>query len=159
MKFQDWFQVGMKRELADLKTSRGLIITVGGSEVTDNKLYRPHWDALNQNLPYVNSSVGTIWCDHFLEHLPGNRAIEMLREFERILIPGGIANIVVPYYNSNLQAQDLDHKSSWNENSWNNLFNNQYYSDHGDWMLKVNFCLIAGIVERNLCLFTQLEKS
>ena len=159
MNFQEWFRIGMKRDLNPLVPPRGIQITVGGSEVTDNQLYRPHWDALRHGLPYRAETIGTIWCNHFLEHLPGNRAVEMLWEFERVLMPGGVANIVVPYYRSHLQAQDLDHKSFWNESTWSNLFANKYYKDHGEgWKLDVNFCLIAGVVERNLSMFTQLQR-
>lgn len=156
--FQMWFRFGMKREILSFLPPADPQITVGGAEVTNNRLYRPHWDALVSPLPQPNESVETIWCNHFLEHLPGARAVEMLREFERVLRPGGTANIVTPYYNSSLQAQDPDHRSAWNENSWPTIFENKYYSDHGAWHLEVRVCFIAGIVERNISLFTQLVR-
>jgi hypothetical protein len=85
--------------------------------------------------------------------------VEMLREFERVLRPGGTANIVTPYYSSQMQAQDLDHESVWCERTWATLFENQYYADYRrGWKLKVQACFIIGIVERNLALFTQLVK-
>lgn len=158
MNFQNWFQIGMKRSIPNFIPAFGVQLTVGGKEITDNKLYRPYWDALTQPLPQHSGDVGTIWCNHFLEHLPGKRAVEMLREFERVLSYGGIANIVVPYYTSQMQAHDPDHKSVWCEATWSNVFTNQYYGDYGDWKLAVNACFIAGVVERNLALFTQLVK-
>jgi hypothetical protein len=166
--FQDWFAIGMKRSIPDFIEPGERVLTVGGKEVTDDKLYRPHWDAMTQPLYDISEthgrckiedgSIDTIWSNHFLEHLPGNRAVEMLREFERVLKIGGTANIVVPYYNSSMQAHDPDHKSAWNEGSWTTILKPEYYFDHGAWALKVHACFIVGIVERNLALFTQLVK-
>jgi SAM-dependent methyltransferase len=158
MTFQEWFNIGMKRPIPEFLPAFPPVITVGGREVTDDRLYRPHWDAMREGLPFPDASQRTIFCNHFLEHLPGERAVEMLREFERVLRPHGTINLVTPYYNSHLQAQDPDHRSAWNESSWGCLFRNNYYSDHGRWSLRVHACFIAGIVERNLSLFTQLVK-
>jgi predicted SAM-dependent methyltransferase len=160
MNIQEWFRIGMKRDIPLLIEPGTVQLTVGGSEVTDDRLYRPFWDAMTQGLPpYESEYVDTIWCNHFLEHLPGARAVEMLREFERVLRPRGTANIVTPYYSSQMQAQDLDHESVWCERTWATLFENQYYADYRrGWKLKVQACFIIGIVERNLALFTQLVK-
>ena len=82
-----------------------------------------------------------------------------MKEAERVLKTGGYINIVVPYYASSLQASCLDHKSSFNERTWSNTFE-QYSYDNGtdDWKLKVHLNLIIGIEERNLALMTQLVK-
>jgi hypothetical protein len=96
---------------------------------------------------------------HFMEHLEGVHVILFLREAERVLIEGGIVNYCVPYYSSGLQAQDLTHKSFWNEDTFKNLFDNTYYNPAGDWLLKVHFQIIVGVVERNLALIGQLVKT
>lgn len=159
MDIQRWFHIGMKRVIPCLIPPSGRQITVGGREVTDDRLYRPHWNAANL-LPYPDQSVDTIWCNHFMEHLSGEVAVLMLREFQRVLCVGGVANIVIPYYNSQMQAQDPDHRSAWCETSWKTIFDNHYYNDHSTqpWALEVHACFIIGIVERNLSLFTQLVR-
>ena len=161
MNIQEWFKIGMKRDIPQLLEREGVLLTVGGKEVTDDFLYRPFWNALTQPLPSEDESVDLIFTNHFLEHLPGNRAIFMLKEFERVLKPGGVANIVVPYYTSQMQAHDLDHKSFWTERTLPNIFDNPYYDDFdsGKWKIKVHTCFIMGIVERNMALFIQLVKS
>lgn len=171
MNFQEWFKVGMKRDIPAFIEPGAKQLTVGGHEVTDDRLYRPHWDAMTCDFlrdlmwpgrtisPIISGeTIDTIWSNHFLEHLTGERAVFMLREFERVLKVGGTANIVTPYYNSQMQAHDPDHKSAWNEGSWNTLFRQTYYGDHGQWSLRVHACFIVGVVERNLALFTQLVK-
>jgi hypothetical protein len=64
----------------------------------------------------------------------------------------------MPYYNSNLAAECLDHRSMWNENSFRNLFENSGFNVAGDWELRQHFLMIAGIVERNLCIIGQLVR-
>lgn len=165
MEFQNLFSLGMKRELRELLVFSGKAINIGSS-IGDawvnpyaEPLGRPDWNFPNDVLPYPNSSVATIHCYHFLEHLTGADAIAFLREAERVMIPGkSVLNFCMPYYNSSLQAECLEHKSQWNEESFNNLFRNSGYNIAGIWSLKVHFLLIAGIVERNLCIIGQLKR-
>lgn len=112
-------------------------------------------------LPFAAESVHEIHCYHFLEHLSGEDAMKVLWDFQRVLVPGGVLNVVTPYYNSNMQAHALDHKSFWCEDTWSWLFEQPYYLHAGSraWELQVNLCLIIGIVERNMALMTQLYKN
>jgi hypothetical protein len=78
-----------------------------------------------------------------------------------ILKVGGVMNIVVLYYDSSLQAQDLDHKSAWCETTWQTLFANPTYKRMEEpevWRFKVGMNIMIAVVERNLCLMTQLIK-
>lgn len=162
MDFLTFFKLGMKRDLHQLIQPGEKQLDVGGDTMIKNSLFTraAGWDAETMLLRSVSSSsIDTIWCFHFLEHLNGALAEKMLREFERVLKWGGTANIVTPYYTSQMQAHDLDHRSIYCEETWKNLFNDPYYKDHGEWELKVHFVMIAGIVERNLALFTQLLKN
>jgi SAM-dependent methyltransferase len=143
-----------------LKGDRGSQIhkgTVGVGPKT-NKLTDVPW-IYPQDLPFEDESVGAVHAHQFLEHFDGDDAIGILREIERVLVPGGVAFVTVPYQGSSHWGQALDHKSTWNEETWNWLFDNEYYDHQGEpWKLKVHACFIMGIVIRNLDLFTQLVK-
>jgi SAM-dependent methyltransferase len=131
--------------------------TVGVGPKT-NKLTDVEW-IYPQDLPFEDETVGAVHAHQFLEHFDGDDAIGILREIERVLVPGGVAFITVPYQGSSHWGQALDHKSTWNEETWNWLFNNEYYDHQGEpWELEVHACFIMGIVIRNLDLFTQLVK-
>lgn len=127
---------------------------------TDHKLGLPGWDARADPIPFDDNSIGEIHAYQFMEHLSGNTALALLREIERVLVPGGVFNMVTPYPGHGHFTQALDHKSMWTEETWNWLFGNQYYDDHeGDgWRLRVHTCFLFGVVYRNLDLFTQLVK-
>lgn len=117
----------------------------------------PEWDADKDPISYANESVDVITAYHFLEHCAD--PVKVLLEFQRVLKPGGYVNIVVPYYSAQMQTQDLDHKSAYCEETWRVLFANPYYNKNlVEWKFKIHFNLIAGMVERNLALFTQLVK-
>ncbi len=158
---QTLFQMGMKRELDEALAPEGYIIELGPGENPvpgAHGLEFPGWDGMKHNLPYQDESVDGVYAFHFMEHLTGERAIEMLREIQRVLVPGGIATIVVPHRSAMLAYQDLDHKSFWCEETMRNLFQNPYYKKHGAWRFKIRLNVMMGIVERNMGLFIQLER-
>lgn len=175
MLINDLFAMGMDRqipELLDAPRPEGRELFVGidlgasGSKRTlPIAIGYPHWEFPRDRITLgtngsiaEDSSVHALHAFHFLEHLSGADAIALLREAERVLVEGGIMNIVVPYYSSSMQAQDLTHKSCWNEGSMATLLNNPYYDPAGKWKLRVHTQFILGIVERNLALFIQLTK-
>lgn len=47
-------------------------------------------------LPLADESYEVVYCSHVLEHLPRDNVGVVLREFQRILRPGGIFRVVVP---------------------------------------------------------------
>jgi hypothetical protein len=152
------FRLGMDRELPPVKTRAGLALNLGAGNKHISgviSLDLPEWDAEREAIPAHTASISTVYALHFLEHL--SNPIAMLEEIQRVLVTGGLANIVVPYYSSAMQAHDLTHKSSFTEDTWRNLFDNPYY-ERGDWKFQVNLNVIIGVVERNLALITQLEK-
>lgn len=163
MKVQDLFELGMKRELPDLLAFDGPEFDIGSSGKHKVEgaisLGYPDWFWPIDKIPAANSTVATIHCYHFLEHLSGVDAIAFLREAERVMIPGAsVLNFVVPYFSSPLQAQDLTHKSVWCEDTFKTLFNNPYYDPAGKWKLALHFQMIAGIVNRNLALMGQIVR-
>ena len=159
---QDFVRLGLKREVPELIQKDGMALNLGsGSFIVDGAipLDLPEWDADVEQIPYDKESISTIHAYHFLEHL--KNPVRMIVEIERVLVKGGVANIVVPYYTSNLMAQDLDHKHAFSEETFPALFRQKkwYGKNARDWELQVHANFIFGIVERNLCLFTQLVKS
>lgn len=150
----------MDRQIPDLAINNtGLILNLGAGNKSFPQaipLDLPEWD-YHDGIPYPDESVSMIHAYHFMEHV--DCPVKMLLEIQRVLMPGGVANIVVPYYNSQMQAQDLDHKSQYCEMTWKTLFANPYYDKNRvEWKLDVGLNIIIGIVERNLCLMTQLIK-
>jgi SAM-dependent methyltransferase len=119
----------------------------------------PDWDAEVNPIPFPSNSVSVIHCYHVLEHI--NNLVGLLSEFQRVLIDGGVANILVPYAMSSMAFQDIDHKRFFTEESWEKLFNNPYYDMHRgriDWKFEIHLNIIIGVVGHNLALVTQLIK-
>jgi SAM-dependent methyltransferase len=118
------------------------------------------WWMGGQALPYDDESIAAIHMYQFIEHFDWPDIELILRECERVLKPGGVIYIACPHQVSSMAYQALDHKTFWNEEVWNWLFGNEYYSDHEKtpWLLEVHACFIMGVVIRNLNLFTQLVK-
>ena len=71
-------------------------------------------------IPYPDGSVAVIHAYHFLEHL--EKPVAMLAECQRVLRPGGVMNIVVPYYTSQMMAHDLTHRHAFCEDTWKITF-------------------------------------
>ena len=67
-----------------------------------HRVFREHWPKgilihnLQEPLPWQSNSVDFIYCSHVLEHLTRHDGVRLLRECERVLIPGGAVRIVVP---------------------------------------------------------------
>lgn len=159
----DLFALGMKRPIVPLIPMGDVVLNLGAGRQEifgAATLDYPEWDASYMPIPWVDDSVDTILAFHFLEHLRGARVIEMLREIERVLRPGGTAMIVVPHRLSQMAYHDLDHQSFFCEETWRILFTTTYYAKNREvpWRLHVGTNVIMGLVERNLALLTQLEK-
>lgn len=162
---QDFFRIGMKRDLRPLPqppAGAQLDLGCGKNPVPGaTGLDYPLWDGSKQPIPHPDESIACVYAMHFLEHLTGEQAIAMLREIERVLVPGGVLYAVVPHRLGSLAYEDLDHKSFWCEETWRVLFRNDYYDKHRGqpWRLRVVFNMIGGINERNLGVFTALVKT
>jgi len=161
MNIQQLFALGMKREIPNLlDMPKGIVLNIGPGESHipgTIPLDLPEWNVDDDDIPYGEAEVAGIHAYHFLEHCAD--PIDVLYEFQRVVRPGGLINIVVPYYSAMLQAQDLTHRHAFCEETWKTLFHNQYYKGRFDWELKVHANFIMGIVERNLALFAQLVRT
>lgn len=163
MDFNTFFRQAMDRELPEIRVNawhsdKTLNLGAGSKQIHNTiSLDYPEWNADIHAIPYRDNSIGMILAYHFLEHC--QHPVRVLQECQRVLAPGGHMNICVPYYTSQMQAHDLDHKHSFCEETWSNLFSTEYYDKNRiEWKFEIGFNLICGIVERNLCLLTQLIK-
>ena len=161
--FQIFFKNAMDRNIPTLKffySIHGIELNLGEGNkkiIHAIPLDYPDWNADTDEIPYADNSISQIHAYHFLEHC--KYPIKVLQECQRVLRTGGHMNICVPYYSAAIASQDLDHKHFFTEETWKTLFKNQYYDKNKiEWKFKIGFNLICGIVERNLCLLTQLEK-
>lgn len=162
----EWFaHLGLKRDIPSLAWPRpgDRILNLGAGQQelpwTHERLDYPHWNGEEDFLPQARGSIDVVFAFHFLEHLSSKGVINVLREVERVLRPGGVFNIVVPHGAVKLAYEDLDHKTRFNEDTWRNLFRTDYYAKHGEWRLAPRFNVLFGLTFDNLCLFTQLERT
>jgi predicted SAM-dependent methyltransferase len=60
--------------------------------------------------PWESGTVEEVWCSHYFEHVPGKLRGRWMDELYRILIPGGKATVIVPYFASMRSVQDYTHE-------------------------------------------------
>lgn len=158
------FQMGMSRVLPRIVPfPPGEVLNLGAGRkvlpIEATPLDLPEWNAWHV-IPRDDGTVAGVLAFHFLEHLAPVLVIKTISEIDRVLMSGGSALIVVPYYSSQMQAQNLDHRSAFCEETWRNLLTDETYAREYERAgnLRVGLNLVCGIVERNLCLMTQLVK-
>ncbi len=158
----DLFAMGMMRQVDDIisDVDSGIVLNLGPGM---KKIYGsvdleyPEWNADYNDIPFEDESVSQIHAYHFLEHV--NDIIYVMQECQRVLKTGGHMNIVVPYYKSQIAYHDFDHKNFFTEVTFEQMFTTDYYLKNKiGWKFDIGFNLICGIVERNMCLMTQLIK-
>ena len=174
MSVQKLFGWGMKRMVPQLiqpLDNGGPILNLGAgnARIPWNNWFAPR--VVDLDLPGWNANSGQrfagigdgacdgIYAFHLLEHV--DRPIDVLWDCQRILDEGAPLTIVVPYYNSQMMAHDLTHKNVFCEDTWKVLFGTPYYNGQhaGEWRFNIGFNMIVGVVERNMCLMTQLIKT
>ena len=165
MNLEQFFGLGMDRTIEPLRQrpSRGVSVNlgIGNKPMPDGviSIGLPDWDAERDPLPFEDGAVGEIWALHFLEHI--DNVVELLGECHRVLAPGGVMNIVVPYGACHLWMQDLGHRRMFNEDTWKTTFANKYYRDKelaGGWRWRVGTNVIMAVKGQNLALLTQLVR-
>jgi SAM-dependent methyltransferase len=89
------------------RPSRGIWVNVacGSSYITGGPWRNldygddlPGVEATNllEPLPLPDNGADVVYCSHFLEHVPRESVLELLREFHRVLSPGGTLRLVTP---------------------------------------------------------------
>jgi predicted SAM-dependent methyltransferase len=71
------------------------------------------WD-VREGIPLPDNSVDFIWTSHVIEHFDNEECEGVLKEFYRVLKPGGISQNIVPHA-ADPTAFYFDHKTFWNE--------------------------------------------
>jgi predicted SAM-dependent methyltransferase len=66
--------------------------------------------------PFPDESVEEIYCSHYIEHAPD--IVAFMNEMHRILVTGGKARLIAPYYNSVGCWQDPTHKRAISESTF-----------------------------------------
>jgi predicted SAM-dependent methyltransferase len=61
-----------------------------------------NFDLRNQ-LPFIDNSVDFIYNEHFLEHLTVEEGLKTLKDFKRVLKPGGVLRIAMPDLESSVK--------------------------------------------------------
>ncbi len=156
----DIFNLGMYRKYQQaLPDKEGVVLNLGAGKKKIEKAFSidyPEWDAEEDPIPFGDNTVDMIHCYHLLEHIAN--VYYVLGEIERILKPGSHVNIVVPYYSSNIMAQDPDHKTAFSEHTWRTIFDTSRYTKDKVRPMSVHTNFIMGDEEKNIILLTQLVK-
>ena len=71
---------------------------------------------INSGLPFKDKTFSLIWASHILEHIKDLRMIQ--RELARIMVTGGLLNVIVPYYLSPDAWGDPTHCRAFSEQSF-----------------------------------------
>lgn len=100
---------------------------------------------------------------HTLDHLWPEQVVNLLKEIQRVLKPGGMFTCIVPHYSSQLANECIQHRSRFAIDTWRNIFSERQYSNsvegqEHEWKLQVMANFVYGMTERNLVLVTQMMK-
>lgn len=61
--------------------------------------------------PQKNNSVTEVFSHYYLQRVPGKQRGQFMEELHRVLVPGGKATIIVPYYTS--MRAVMDYRYEW----------------------------------------------
>lgn len=166
----DIFDLGIKRPRGmQIIPPEGLHVNLGSGNspiAGALNLDRPDWNAPRLDYVWLHAagvkkdSVAVVHMYHFLEHLTPDDAIRMLKEVERVLMPGGLCKIVVPHAMCPLAYQAPDHRSYWTEEGFQDMFYSAGYdSAYGhEWDMDITWMMVAGVKWSNLCVLVELCK-
>lgn len=84
---------------------------------------------LTQGLPVFHQDIlfDEVEIHHVLEHIERNADFRLIMHgIFNMLKPGGVADITVPYWKSDIAVECFEHVRFFNENSFMNFYNNPY---------------------------------
>lgn len=102
-----------KKEEAPLKLNLGSGPTKMEGFISVDNIEFPEVDVvadLTKKWPWKNDTVTEVHASHFIEHLDASERIHFVNELHRVLIPGGKATIITPYWGSCRAYGDPTHK-------------------------------------------------
>jgi SAM-dependent methyltransferase len=76
--------------------------------------------------PFKDSAFDLILANHALEHV--NDLLRVMEEFQRILAPGGVVQVMVPYFSSPNAYRDPTHKIWFTSQTFSYCAPHHYYS-------------------------------
>lgn len=162
---KDWQPMDYSRPILDLGpgTKRVVLDKMSdGYRTVLPKVWQLEWPQYDFDQPgsldeFEDDSVGGIVAVNVLEHLHDPRIV--LTECARVLAPGAPMNICVPHAQSISYFQDLDHKTPFVLDTWDNWLYSPYYEKGRPRpALRVGVNILWGFKEDNLAIYTQLIK-
>lgn len=104
--------------------------TWGDVRVDINRTDAVHALGDMHSLPFSDDTFAEVLMDNVLEH--SEATTEILEEVYRILRPGGIVYIYVPYYNASGAYGDPTHRSFFSEQSFDYYLKDSKYDFYSD---------------------------
>jgi SAM-dependent methyltransferase len=100
---------------------------------------------ITKGLPFDSDKFDEILIEHVLEHIDNRDWEFVISEIHRVLAPGGIVRIEVPYWRDDIAVEAAGHVRFFCENSFMNYYDNPYWQEMG----QVHFseCLQNELVE------------
>jgi SAM-dependent methyltransferase len=114
----------------NLGCGRQLLAGYVNCDLVANLKADKHFDLEQFPYPFEDNSVDEVLMNQVLEHLTD--VIAVMKEIHRILKPGGIVDIYVPYAKSDWAVQDPTHKHYFTERSMDYFTDDfvcNYYSE------------------------------
>lgn len=73
---------------------------------------------LSRSLPFSDRSVDLVFSEHFIEHVPRERGVQVLHECARILRPGGVLRISTPDLRTLVEEYLAGRTGEWAADGW-----------------------------------------
>ena len=86
---------------------------------------------ITKGLPFDSDKFDEVIIEHVLEHIEHKDGDFVMSEIHRVLKPGGIVRIEVPYWKDDIAVESAGHCRFFCENSFMNYYNNPYWQEMG----------------------------
>lgn len=98
---------------------------------------------ITKGLPFNDNRFDEILIEHVLEHIEHKDGDFVMNEIHRVLKPGGIVTIEVPYAFDNIAYEAAGHCRVFVPNSFINYYSNPYWKEMGQ-------CCFSEVVSNQL---------
>jgi hypothetical protein len=103
---------------------------------------------LTKPWPWADASVTEVHASHFVEHLTADQRVHFVNELWRVLIPGGTAQVITPWWASTRAYGDLTHQWPPVTPFWHLYLNKEWReanAPHSNYDDAVNFVITHGV--------------